>query len=198
MSYLKYINEIKNSKVIILYPGKFQPFHKGHYYSYQKLKEVFPENELYLITSNVDVDKKHPLTFEEKVGVITTMFPIDEETIIEQHYPYDVKKTIKTLEYKLSDVIVIVAIGEKDFEDRFADDDYFIDFDGMLDYTANNHVYKYKLPQLDLLIGSETISAKIIRDVFSGDDDNKKKLLFKTVYPKWNTKIFDILKRKII
>ena len=184
--------------MILLYPGKFQPFHKGHWFSYMKLREAFQENEIFIVTSNVEKDKKHPFSFDEKVEIITTMFPeIEEDNIIENHYPYDVKKTLQILEIKPSSVIVIVAIGEKDFEERFKDDDYFIDFDGMLDYTANQHVYKYKLPQLNLQIGSETISAKIIRDIFSGDDEYEKKKLFKTVYPEWNGKIYNLLDKEI-
>lgn len=198
MSYIQYINEIKNSKVIILYPGRFQPMHKGHYYSYQKLRESFPENEIYFVTSNVEKDKTHPFSFDEKKKIITTMFPeIEEDFIIENHYPYDVLETLEILDINPKKVIVLVGIGEKDFESRFEDDPYFIEFDGMLDYTADKHVYKYKLPQLELKIGSETISGKIIRDIFSGDDQTKKKLLFKTVYPEWNSEIFKMLDKDV-
>lgn len=198
MNYLNYINEIKNSKVVILYPGRFQPMHLGHFWGYQKLKEAFPENEIYLVTSDIVKEKTHPFSFDEKVQIVTTMFPIiDEEHIIENHYPYDIESTLEKLELNPAKVIVIVAIGEKDFESRFEDDPYYIEFDGMLDYTANHHVYKYKLPQLELVIGSETISGKIVRDIFSGDDENRKKLLFKTVYPEWNGKIYNLLNKNI-
>jgi len=197
-NYIKYINEIRNSKVIVLYPGKFEPFHKGHQYSYQKLSESFPENDIYLVTSNVKRDAKHPFNIDEKIQIITTMFPeIEPDQIVENHFPYDVRKTLEILELNPKDYIVIVAIGEKDFDDRFKDDPYFIEFDGMLDYTAKHHAYKYKVPQLQLNIGSELISGTVIRNAFSGDDENLKKKVFKTIYPEWNSEIYKLLNKRI-
>lgn len=198
MSYLNYISEVKNSRVVILYPGRFSPYHAGHQFSYQKLRESFPENEVYLVTSDVERDAKHPFSFDDKVQIVTTMFTdIDEDHIVENHFPYDVKATLETLELDPKHTIVIVAIGEKDFDERLKDDPYFIDFDGMLDYTAKHHAYKYEVPQLDLNIGSEVISGSVIRKVFSGDDELTKKKIFKTIYPEWNSKIFKLLKERI-
>lgn len=198
MSYIKYITEIKNSNVVVLYPGRFAPYHSGHHYAWKKLRESFPENEIYLTTSNVERDAKHPFSFEEKVKIATTMFPeLDEDHIVEAHHPYDVKAVLESLDLDPKETIVVVAIGEKDFDERFADDPYWIDFDGMLDYTAKHHVYKYKLPQLQLQIGQEIISGSVIRRIFGGDDESAKKRLFKTIYPEWNGKIYELMKKRI-
>jgi hypothetical protein len=198
MSYTNYINEIKNSKVIVIYPGRFSPFHSGHRFSYDKLREAFPENDIYLTTSDVEKDAKHPFSYLDKKEIITTMFPdIPEETILNQHYPYDVDAILASLELNPKDTIVVVGIGEKDFDSRFEDDPYWIDFDGMLDYTAKHHAYKYKLPQLQLQIGTEIISGSVIREIMKSDDETKKKRLFKTVYPEWNGKIFKLIDRRI-
>jgi len=197
-NYITYINEIKNSKVIVIYPGRFMPPHLGHVYSYTKLREAFPENDIYLTTSDVEKDAKHPFSFEDKKEILQTMFSdIPEETILNQHYPYDVKAILESLDLNPKETIVVVGIGEKDFDSRFKDDPYWIDFDGMLDYTAKHHAYKYKLPQLQLQIGTEIISGSVIREIMGGDDETKKKRLFKTVYPEWNGKIFKLIDKAI-
>jgi len=48
------LDELKLTKnnVVVVYPGRFQPFHKGHYHSYSQLVSKFGKNNVYIATSD--------------------------------------------------------------------------------------------------------------------------------------------------
>ena len=47
-------------KTVVIYSGRFQPFHKGHYASYAKLVAKFGEGNVYIGTSNDQSGPKSP------------------------------------------------------------------------------------------------------------------------------------------
>jgi len=50
-------------KVVVVYSGRFQPFHKGHYATYDNLVRKFGKDSVYIGTSNVTDSKKSPNWF---------------------------------------------------------------------------------------------------------------------------------------
>ena len=49
------LNEVDKpivKKTIVVYSGRFQPFHRGHYASYKKLVSKFGADNVYISTSN--------------------------------------------------------------------------------------------------------------------------------------------------
>ena len=53
-------------KTVVVYSGRFQPFHKGHYASYEKLVSKFGAENVYIGTSNDQSGPKSPFSFKEK------------------------------------------------------------------------------------------------------------------------------------
>ena len=51
-------------KVVVVYSGRFQPFHKGHYATYDNLVRKFGKDSVYIGTSNVTDSKKSPFNFK--------------------------------------------------------------------------------------------------------------------------------------
>ena len=49
---IQYILEAKNLRKVVIYGGKFQPFHKGHYEIYEKLVKEFGEENVFGIEDN--------------------------------------------------------------------------------------------------------------------------------------------------
>ena len=47
-------------KTIVIYSGRFQPFHKGHYNTYQNLTKKFGKDNVYIGTSNKIEKPKSP------------------------------------------------------------------------------------------------------------------------------------------
>ena len=55
-----------NKDLVIIYPGRFHPFHIGHGKVYQYLKQNYSNAKVFISTSGkVDGDRS-PFTFEEK------------------------------------------------------------------------------------------------------------------------------------
>ena len=54
------------NKVIVVYSGRFQPFHKGHYATYDHLVKKFGKDNVYVGTSNKTDNQKSPFDFKEK------------------------------------------------------------------------------------------------------------------------------------
>src|SRR5210317_1095544 len=57
--------------IVVVYAGRFQPFHKGHYATYSHLVKKFGKNNVYIGTSNKTDNNKSPFNFKEKVMIIT-------------------------------------------------------------------------------------------------------------------------------
>jgi cytidyltransferase-like protein len=58
--------ENENSNLVVIYPGRFHPFHIGHGKVYQYLKKQFPGAKVYIASSNKTDAHKSPFAFDEK------------------------------------------------------------------------------------------------------------------------------------
>ena len=56
--------------VVVVYSGRFQPFHIGHYSTYKKLTQKFGKDKVFIGTSNKTAPGRSPLNFEEKKSII--------------------------------------------------------------------------------------------------------------------------------
>ena len=78
----------KVENLIVVYSGRFQPFHKGHYATYSHLVKKFGKDKVYIGTSNKTDNKKSPFNFKEKKQIMTTMFGVPSNRIVEVKNPY--------------------------------------------------------------------------------------------------------------
>ena len=51
--------------VIVVYSGRFQPFHKGHFATYQNLTKKFGKDNVFIATSNKTDNVKSPFDFRD-------------------------------------------------------------------------------------------------------------------------------------
>ena len=61
-----FINELAEPTLLVIYPGRFQPFHKGHHAVYEYLTGKFGRNNVFIATSNKVEGEKSPFSFAEK------------------------------------------------------------------------------------------------------------------------------------
>jgi cytidyltransferase-like protein len=59
---LSEVNKPEIKKIVVVYAGRFQPFHKGHHDAYQRLVSEFGESSVYIATSNDTSSDKSPST----------------------------------------------------------------------------------------------------------------------------------------
>ena len=104
------LNEIE-SKYLIIYPGRFQPFHMGHKMVYDYLVKNYRSSPVYISTSNKVELPKSPFNFaEKKIMMETTGVPSDR--IVLTKNPYQALEI--TANYAPEKTVLVFAVSEKD------------------------------------------------------------------------------------
>lgn len=195
----------------VVYGGRFQPFHKGHYAVYQELCKAFGEGAVWIATSNkTNFDPGEgdvsPFTFDEKLELMVQLFGISPEKVIKCKNPAFAPKEILEL-YKAPTVCVMVA-GDKDI-DRYSKSKMYKQYPSKVNKPvpfaqAMTHLQTTtsEPPQFYYTIsharnGSQ--SGTSIRSAFqaAGDDEGKQIAAFKKFYGKLNDDMLDLLVSKI-
>jgi len=182
--FLKEQSNIKDK--VVIYSGRFQPYHRGHQYAYEDLVSKFGKNNVYIATSNKSDNDKSPFTFNEKKEIITKLFGIPSNKVINVKNPYKPEEILNKFDPKKT--AVIVAIGEKDV-DRLSGK-YYVRYDGIANKGYLDKGYVYIVPQLQLKLKGKTISGTEVRKNFS-------KEMFKHLYPKFDLNIYNMMKKKL-
>ena len=177
------------NKVIVVYSGRFQPFHKGHYATYQNLCKKFGSDNVYIATSNVTDNNKSPFDFKDKKAIMTKMFGIPSNKIVQVKNPYAPNEVLD--KYKPETTAVVSAVGEKD-EMRLGGK-YFRPYkDGKIDTGYRDAGYVYASPAL-----SNPISGTDVRNWLSKGSEAEKKKNFMKAYPKFDEQIFKLITLKL-
>lgn len=95
-------------KFVVIYPGRFQPFHPGHKAVYNYLKSEY--SEVKIVTTD-KVDEKSPFNFDEKAQLMQ-LAGIPLQDIVQVKSPYTASEVLKN--YDGSNTTVVFAISEKD------------------------------------------------------------------------------------
>ena len=172
--------------IVVVYAGRFQPFHKGHYATYSHLVKKFGKNNVYIGTSNKTDNNKSPFNFKEKVMIITKMFGVPKNKIVQVKNPYVPTEVLKKFDKDTTAFITVV--GKKDasrlggkFFTPYKDG---IDFEGYEDRG-----YVYIAPEG----GGGVSGTEVRKGLSSGSEEDKRKFFTKRAYTKFDKKIFDFI-----
>jgi hypothetical protein len=176
------------NKVIVVYSGRFQPFHKGHYATYDNLVRKFGKDSVYIGTSNVTDSKKSPFNFKEKKAIMTTMFGIPSNKIVNIRNPYAPEEILKKYDEDTTGLIVVV--GEKD-ENRLSGK-YFTPYKGKVTEPYLDRGYVYAAPA-----ESNPISGTDVRYWLSAGSAADRKKNFTKAYPRFDEQIFKLITLKL-
>ena len=131
-------------QLVVLYPGRFQPFHLGHGEVFQSLQSKFGRDSVYIATSNKTELPKSPFNFSDK-SVFMHAAGIPSDRILEVVSPYKLPEP----QFNPANTIFIVAVGSPD-RDRLRPDSvkkdgtpgYFKTFESLDKCaTADKHGY---------------------------------------------------------
>ncbi len=175
-------------KVVVVYSGRFQPFHKGHYATYDNLVRKFGKDSVYIGTSNVTDSKKSPFNFKEKKIIMTTMFGIPSNKIVNIKNPYAPEEILK--KYDSDTTGLIVVVGEKD-ENRLSGK-YFTPYKGKVEQGYLDKGYVYASPAT-----ANPISGTDVRYWLSAGSSDDRKKNFTKAYPKFDSQIFKLITLKL-
>lgn len=111
---------------VVIYSGRFQPFHPGHYAVWRWLVERWGPEAVRIGTSDRKTqrpgDRPAPLSFDEKRRVITTLFDVPASAVVCVASPYRPVEALVGLDPSAH--AYIAAVGEKDAT-RLASRPYF-------------------------------------------------------------------------
>ena len=184
---IKEIDKPEIKKVVVVYAGRFQPFHKGHYATYQKLVSKFGANNVYIGTSNDTSGTKSPFNFNEKKTIMTKMFGIPSNKIVQVKNPYAPKEVLSGMDGKTT--AYVAAVGEKDAT-RLAGK-YFKPYKGKTGYGYDEIGYVYPVPAEDNAISGTDVRSWL------GKDSKDKEKGFAKAYPKFDKDIFNMITGKL-
>jgi hypothetical protein len=174
-------------KTIVVYSGRFQPFHKGHFATYENLIKKFGKDSVYIATSNKTDNQKSPFNFREKKMIMQKMFGIPSNKIVEVRNPYAPMEVLANYPEETTGFITVV--GEKD-EMRLSGK-YFTPYKGKVEMGYKDKGYVYASPSQ-----SNPISGTEVRNwLKTGDEQSKKDFL--RAYPKFDEQIFKLITLKL-
>jgi hypothetical protein len=175
-------------KIVVVYSGRFQPFHKGHYASYAKLVSKFGEGNVYIGTSNDQSGPKSPFSFKEKKEIATKMFGIPSSKFVQIRNPYQPVEILKKFDGKTTQYIA--AVGEKDA--TRLQGNYFKPYKGKAGYGYDEIGYVYAVPA-----EQNPISGTDVRKWLGATDSEKAKKGFLKAYPKFDKEVFKMITGKL-
>jgi len=171
------------SKTVVIYPGRFQPFHRGHAAIYAEMEKYFPNADRWIATSG-KVDVNSPFNFEER-KTLAVLSGIPGDFVVEVKNPYIASEILANYDPKKDRVIFVIS--KKDV-DRLK---FGIKKDGSPTYLQewhqnvemqpfdikNGHAYVVVMPIFQFEVLGKTItSASEIRNMLR-DPAFKKTLL---------------------
>ena len=178
--------ELKN--FVVVYSGRFQPFHKGHFATYQGLVKKFGKDKVYIGTSNKTDNQKSPFNFKEKKTIMTKMFGIPLNKIVEVKNPYAPTEILKDFDETTTGFITVV--GEKD-EQRLGGK-YFEKYKGKIEAGYKDKGYVYASPAQP-----NAVSGTDVRNWLSKGSDEEKRKNFLKAYPKFDETIYKFITLKL-
>ena len=188
MNLIKEINKPKVTQSIIIYGGRFQPFHKGHYAAYQNLVAEFGKANVYIGTSNDTSSDKSPFSFKEKKEIATKMFGIPASRFVKVNNPYRPVEILSKYDGKITQYIA--AVGEKDASRLKSG--YFKPYRGKAGYGYDEVGYYYPVPA-----EANPISGTDVRKKLGSSNKEVAKKFFLKAYPSFDKDIFKMITTKL-
>jgi hypothetical protein len=112
--YISDLFESNERRLVVVYPGRFQPFHLGHAGVFAKLQAKFGRDNCYIITTpNVKIDNKNPFNATEKVALMHSA-GITDDRIKLVSQPYSATFAAQEIGFDPRNTVVIYAIGAPD------------------------------------------------------------------------------------
>ncbi len=100
--------EAAQPQLVVLYPGRFQPFHLGHREVFVSLQAKFGRDAVYIATSNKVELPKSPFGFSDKVAFMNAA-GVNTDRIIQVASPYKLPE-----QFDPDKTVFVVAVGAPD------------------------------------------------------------------------------------
>jgi hypothetical protein len=206
-----YINELAQPQILVIYPGRFQPFHKGHYAVYEYLTGKFGRNNVFITTSNKTDNIKSPFSFAEK-SYFMQLTGVPADRIVQATQPYQIENVLSTGQVTVGDAnntVVIFAVSQKDMEEdpRFSfapkkdgSEPYFQPLRDMGDTKSmKEHGYIMTVPTFDFqVLGQPMRSGTELRKMYIESDEKTRQNIVTDLFGRYTREAEQIMNNKLI
>ena len=190
--------QVKATKVIAVYPGRFQPFGPHHKKVFQSLQKKF--DDVYITTSNIKSPPRHPMNFKEKVRHMVKM-GIPKNRIVKERVPYVANNLLKRFDAEKTAVIYVFGAkdagrlkgGKKKSGGLTYYQDYKKNKNKMVGYET--HGYIYTAPHVKVSgISSGTEIRRLLGSPKFGEKN--REIIFKKTFGYFDQGVYNMLTNK--
>jgi cytidyltransferase-like protein len=214
MKFYKLVNEILQQKnnLIVIFPGRFQPFHEGHKKIYDLAKKQFPGADFFIATADeikkVKDPERYPFSFTEKKAIITAT-GIPENEVVQVNQPYKPLEILKNYDSNVAKVVYVVGKKDMKSDPRFkfgvtkkGTPTYFqpfSDLNSMQPFREDGgHGYIFAPITIDFSVGDKRItSASELRSLYRQSNEAFRKQIIKSALGKFDPKIYNLFNNRL-
>ena len=203
-----FLTELAEPTLLVVYPGRFQPFHKGHYAVYEYLTGKFGRNNVYIATSNKTDNVKSPFTFSEK-AYFMQLTGVPADRIVQATQPYQIQNVLQAGNIQVADptnTVVIFAVSEKDMAEdpRFSfapkkdgSEPYFQPLkDIRQTKSMDQHGYIMTVPTFDFKVLDQPMrSGTELRNMYSEADEKQRQAIIADLFGRYTREAEQIMSK---
>ena len=195
-------------RTVVIYPGRFHPFHRGHKASYDYLTRSYGDKNVFIVSSDKQDPETSPFSFADKLDMMTKL-GISPGQIAQVRNPYQAKE-IKDEIDDPENTVLIFAVSEKDMSGDSARFNFQPKKDGSPGYmqplppdgkgmqNMTKHAYVAVTPTVNFRVrGADANSASQIRKEYIAGNDADREQIIADLYGDMDAGIKDIFDRKL-
>jgi hypothetical protein len=195
-------------RTVVIYPGRFHPFHRGHRASYDFLVKKFGAGNVFVVTSGSTVPETSPFDFSDKVSMMTKL-DIPSGRIAQVKSPYQAQEVTSEIDDK-NNTVLIFAVSEKDMQGpdaRFkfgtkknGEPSYLQPYpaDGKNLKPMSKHAYVLVTPTVNFKVrGADANSASQIRKLYIAGNSADRDQIIADLYGEVDPELRAIFDKKL-
>ena len=193
---------------IVIYPGRFEPPHRGHKASYDQLAKSFPDAKVFVATSGIVAPVTHPFEFGDKANLFAKL-GVPAGNIVQCANPYQAKEITDSVPDPENTVLVF-AVSRKDMGEnpRFK---FGVKKDGTPSYfqpypaggkglkPMTRHAYVYQTDVTSFKVqGKDANSASEIRKAYINGSDQDREQIVHDLYGRDDPSIEELFDKRLL
>ena len=195
-------------RTIVIYPGRFHPFHRGHKASYDYLVKRYGADNVFVVSSDKQDPETSPFSFSDKMSMMTKL-GISPGHIAQVKNPYQAQE-IKSEIDDPENTVLIFAVSEKDMTGDSARFSFGAKKNGEPSYmqpmpengkglqNMTQHAYVAVTPTVNFQVrGADANSASQIRKEYIKGNDADREQIIADLYGNMDQGIKDIFDQKL-
>ena len=195
-------------RTVVIYPGRFHPFHRGHKASYDYLTKRYGDNNVFVVSSNKQDPETSPFSFADKLDMMTKL-GISPGQVAQVTNPYQAKEIRDEIDDP-ENTVLIFAVSEKDMAGDSARFNFRPKKDGTAGYmqplpadgkgmqNMTKHAYVAVTPTVNFKVrGADANSASQIRKLYQAGNEADREQIIADLYGDVDAGIKDIFDRKL-